>query len=214
MMKIRNLFFIIFVFSSLNALLISASESPNENQLAEPLANANLEGLYVNSIEKVLDLQPEQIDLGTAALIVSESWSDMVSGTKYLQRLDDMAKEIRSRAHEKNLTMGPAVIPIINDYLFSELKFRAMDKATDPYDLFLHSVMDRKQGYCLSLSIVYLSIGERLGLPLYGVVVPGHFFVRYDDGKNRINIETTHNGNTPPDSYYIEQFKIPKTETI
>ncbi|MHC4759552.1 MAG: transglutaminase family protein, partial [Planctomycetota bacterium] len=36
--------------------------------------------------------------------------------------------------------------------------------------MFLHTVMDKKQGYCLSLSILYLSIGERLGLPLYGVV--------------------------------------------
>ena len=71
--------------------------------------------------------------------------------------------------------MGVAAIPVINDYLFNELSFKTIDKATDPYDLFLHSVMDRRQGYCLSLSVLYLSIGERLGLPLYGVVVPGHF---------------------------------------
>ena len=44
----------------------------------EPLANANLDGLYAKSIEAVLRLPPEQIDLGTAALIVSEAWSDMV----------------------------------------------------------------------------------------------------------------------------------------
>ncbi len=181
---------------------------------AEPLANANLEGLYVKSIEEVLRLPPEQIDLGTATLIVSESWSDMVAGKNYQQRLDDIAIEIRSRLKAKNEPIGPAVIPIINDYLFNELKFRTISKATDPYDLFLHSVMDRRQGYCLSLSILYLSIGERLGLPLYGVVVPGHFFVRYDDGKTRFNIEATHQGSSAPDSYYIEQFNVPKTDTI
>ena len=180
----------------------------------EPLANANLDGLYAKSIEAVLRLPPEQIDLGTAALIVSEAWSDMVAGTKYQQQLDDIATEIRSRLKAKNTPMGVAAIPIINQYLFNELKFKAIDKATDPYDLFLHSVMDRHQGYCLSLSVLYLSIGERLGLPLYGVVVPGHFFVRYDDGKIRFNIEATQQGNSAPDSYYIEQFNVPKTNTI
>ena len=180
----------------------------------EPLANANLEGLYVKSIEAVLRLPPEQIDLGTAALIVSESWSDMVGGRNYQRQLDDIATEIRSRLEAKNEPMGAAAIPIINNYLFNELKFKTIDKATDPYDLFLHSVMDRRQGYCLSLSVLYLAIGERLGLPLYGVVVPGHFFVRYDDGKTRFNIEATHHGSVAPDNYYIEQFNVPKTSTI
>jgi regulator of sirC expression with transglutaminase-like and TPR domain len=180
----------------------------------EPLANANLEGLYVKSIEAVLRLPPEHIDLGTAALIVSEAWSDMVAGRRYQQQLDDIAMEIRNRLKAKNAPMGVAAIPIINDYLFKELKFKTISKATDPYDLFLHSVMDRRQGYCLSLSVLYLSIGERLGLPLYGVVVPGHFFVRYDDGKIRFNIEATNQGNSAPDSYYLEQFNVPKTSTI
>jgi tetratricopeptide (TPR) repeat protein len=181
---------------------------------AEPMANANLDGLYAKSIEQVLRLSPEQIDTGTAALIVSEAWSDMVAGRRYQQQLDDIATEIRSRLKAKNAQMGVPAIPIINDYLFNELKFKAIDKATDPYDLFLHSVMDRRQGYCLSLSILYLAIGERLGLPLYGVVVPEHFFIRYDDGQVRFNIETTAKGNSAADDYYIRKFNVPKNSTI
>jgi tetratricopeptide (TPR) repeat protein len=178
----------------------------------EPLANANLSGLYVRSIDQVLRLQPDQIDVGISALIVSEAWSNMVAGRRYQQQLDDMAMEIRSRLKTPRPTA--AAIPLINSYLFDELKFRAVDKANDPYDLFLHSVMDRKQGYCLSLSILYLAIGERLGLPLYGVVVPGHFFVRYDDGQLRFNIETTSKGTTAHDDYYIKKFNVPKSNTI
>lgn len=181
----------------------------------EPLANENLQGLYVRSIEQVLRLPPDQIDVGIAALIVSESWSDVVSGRRYQQQLDDMAMEIRSRLKEKNTPVGIGAIPVINNYLFEELKFKTIDKADDPYDLFLHTVMDRRQGYCLSLSILYLAIGERLGLPLYGVVVPGHFFVRYDDGQMRFNIETTSRGQTAPDDEYIKKFNVPRNyETI
>jgi regulator of sirC expression with transglutaminase-like and TPR domain len=143
----------------------------------EPLANENRDGLYARSIEQVLRLDNKEVDLATAVLIVSEQWSNIVEGRRYLSALDDMALEIRSRLEEKGLQANYKAVAVINEYLFDELGFTSVSEASDPNDLFLHSVMDRKRGYCLSLSILYLSIGERLGLPLYGVVVPGHFFI-------------------------------------
>lgn len=176
----------------------------------KPLANADKEGLYAKSIEQVLRLEPEEIDLGTAALIVSEQWSDMVHGRRYLTRLDNMAYEIRERLNRKRTPLNYKAIEVMNEYLFDELGFEAMEDEGKPSDLFLHNVMDNKRGYCLSLSILYLSIGERLGLDLYGVVVPGHFFVRYDDRHVRFNIETTGKGGYAKDDHYIEKFKVPQ----
>lgn len=175
----------------------------------EPLANEGKRGLYARSIEQVLRLDNEEVDLATAALIVSEQWSDMVYGRRYLAELDDMAFEIRDRLREKGLQASYKAVAVINEYLFDELGFESVSDASEPSDLFLHSVMDRKRGYCLSLSILYLSLGERLGLPLYGVVVPGHFFVRYDDGRVRFNIETTGKGGYADDEHYINKFKVP-----
>jgi tetratricopeptide (TPR) repeat protein len=176
----------------------------------KPLANEDKTGLYVRSIEQVLRLDAEEVDLATAALITSEQWSDIVHGRRYLSRLDDMALEIRERLKAKGLRANYRGIPIINEYLFDDLGFKSVPQANDPNDLFLHSVMDRKRGYCLSLSILYLSLGERLGLPLYGVVVPGHFFVRYDDGRVRFNIETTSKGASASNEHYINKFKMPE----
>jgi len=176
---------------------------------AEPLANENKSGLYARSIEQVLRLRDEEVDLATAALIVSENWSDMVYGRRYLARLDEMAMEIRDRLARKRLQVNSRAIPVINEYLFTELRFKSIAEANDPNSLFLHTVMDEKRGYCLSLSVLYLSIAERLGLPLYGVVVPGHFFVRYDDGRIQFNIETTSNGGTASDEHYIDKFRVP-----
>src|SRR4030042_393220 len=70
---------------------------------AEPLANENLTGLYVRSIEQVLRLDTDEIDIGTAALIVAEEWSDMVHGRRYQTELDRMAYEIQARLSEKKL---------------------------------------------------------------------------------------------------------------
>jgi len=176
----------------------------------EPLANDGIDGLYVRSMEQVLRLEDDQVDLATAALIASERWSDVVPGRRYLERLDEMAYEVRDIIETRKLKAQFQAIHVINEYLFDTQGFETVAEATDPNDLFLHTVLDEKRGYCLSLSVLYLSIGERLGLPLYGVVVPGHFFVRYDDGNRKFNIETTSRGATPPDQHYIDKFKVPQ----
>jgi tetratricopeptide (TPR) repeat protein len=187
------------------AVLLSLSPGAAFGQLA----NTGKVGLNVTSLEEVLRLTEDQIDLATATLISSEYWSDFVQGRRYLERLDTMAMVIQTRLRQQRLPTDHRAIPLINQYLFQELGFKPITHANDPNDLFLHSVMDRRQGYCLSLSILYLSIAERLGLDVYGVVVPGHFFVRYEKGRIRFNIETTSNGVSAPDSHYITKFNVP-----
>ena len=176
---------------------------------SRPLANENKSGLYARSIEQVLRLSADDIDLATAVLIISEQWSDNVQGRKYVSQLDDMAVEIRNRLDAKNIPYNHQAIPVINDYLFNELGFKSDPDSNNPDNLFLDTVLDNKRGYCLSLSVLYLAMGERLGLPLYGVVVPSHFFVRYDDGKVQFNIEATSKGGYADDKHYIDKFKIP-----
>lgn len=173
------------------------------------LANAELRGLRVHTVEGVLRIPEEQIDLGTAALVISRDWGTTKTLHTYRRKIDTIAEEIQRRLEEKKLRADYRAIPVINQYLFEELGFKAVPTADDPEDLFLHVVLDKKRGYCLSLSVLYLAIGERLGMPLYGVVVPGHFFVRYDDGNNRYNIETTAQGGLADDDHYIRNFSPP-----
>jgi tetratricopeptide (TPR) repeat protein len=176
------------------------------------LANRDLLGTYSKSIEDVLRLEPEQIDIATAVLIISEQWSDMVNSNRYLEQLDEMATEILERMKRNKIGKDHRAVNIINQYLFEELGFISVKDATKPEDLFLHSVLDNRRGYCLSLSVLYLAVGERVGLDLHGVVVPEHFFVRYDNGRVKFNIETTSGGAVSDDDHYIERFNIPENE--
>ncbi|MHC5093239.1 MAG: tetratricopeptide repeat protein [Planctomycetota bacterium] len=173
------------------------------------LANRDKRGLRTYSIEGVLRLSEDEIDIGTAALILSREWGTQRTTHVYRRKIDDMAEAILATLKKKHLPLDHRAIDIINHYLFDELGFTAVDTAENPNDLFLHVVLEKKSGYCLGLSILYLSIAERLGLPIYGVVVPGHFFVRYDDGQRRFNIETTSNGAVADDEHYIEEFNPP-----
>ncbi|RKY14038.1 MAG: hypothetical protein DRP52_01125, partial [Planctomycetota bacterium] len=173
------------------------------------LANCDKRGLRSYTIDGVLHLPDDEIDIGTAALILSREWGTQRTTHVYRRKIDTMAEAILSKLKKKHIPLDYRAIGVINRYLFDELEFHSIDTAENPNDLFLHTVLEEKSGYCLSLSVLYLSISERLGLPVYGVVVPGHFFVRYDDGKHRFNIETTSNGASANDDHYLSKFKPP-----
>ena len=80
--------------------------------------------------------------------------------------------------------------------LFIEEKFESVADLESADHLHLDSVLRTKKGYCLSLSVVALAVAEAVGAPLYGVAMPNHFLVRYDDGKFRRNLELTRKGAT------------------
>jgi len=79
----------------------------------------------------------------------------------------------------------------------------------------MNFLIDYHRGYCISLSMLYLSIVERMGIPVYGVVAPGHFFVRYDDMSNSINIETTSMGRNYTNDHYRKEYpNLDVSETL
>ena len=76
---------------------------------------------------------------------------------------------------------------------------------TKSKDLFIHGMIDDANGgTCSSMPVLYVAVGRRLGYPLKLATTKAHIFVRWDDGHERFNIETTSNGGTDsyPDDYY------------
>lgn len=104
---------------------------------------------------------------------------------------------------------GDAIVRALNRVVFDHLELKATHDVEAPEHLFLSSVLDEKQGYCLGLAAVYLVLAEMNSLPLYAVATPTHVFLRYDDGTTRINIETFQRGAHLPDERYIQEHKIP-----
>ena len=70
-------------------------------------------------------------------------------------------------------------------------------------DLFLHGFTEDRKGSCSSLPVLMVAVGRRCGYPLHLVPCKGHLFCRWDDGKERFNIETACPGiDSKPDSHY------------
>ncbi|MHC4198980.1 MAG: transglutaminase family protein, partial [Planctomycetota bacterium] len=63
----------------------------------------------------------------------------------------------------------------------------------------------RRRGNCMSMSALYVLVASELGLPVWLVVIPQHAFVRWDDGRTRVNIETVAGGAEVSDEHYASR---------
>ena len=96
------------------------------------------------------------------------------------------------------------IINIFNDYFFNvenfsfDESFNNIQKLTYSQIIDYNSIQNAlktKKSICMTISLIYLILGDILNLPLYGVLIPGHIYVRYrEEGKSGINIETTLKG--------------------
>jgi regulator of sirC expression with transglutaminase-like and TPR domain len=120
----------------------------------------------------------DEINLALAAIMVAREEYPQLSEERYLGQLDLLAEETRDRLDDENAHL--VVLQGLLDSLFNRKGFRGNREAYyDPRNSFLNDVLDRKLGIPLTLSIVLLEVGWRLGLPLEGVNFPGHFLVRF-----------------------------------
>ena len=72
--------------------------------------------------------------------------------------------------------------------------------------MLLQPVLRHRRGSCVGLGSLYLALAELLGLPLSGVLLPGHFFVRASEAGARSNIELLRRGEAMPDDWYRHKY--------
>jgi len=82
--------------------------------------------------------------------------------------------------------------------------------ALDPRTLFIHGLLDGHGGTCVTMPVLYVAVGRRLGYPLHLVQAREHFFVRWgESGGERFNIEATTLGFTPRDDDHFRHWPKP-----
>lgn len=135
----------------------------------------------------------ESIDLARAALLVAAEEYPQLSVELYQGQLDLLAVEIQERLKGESAPL--IVLDEMIEHLFNRKRFRGnRDAYYDPRNSFLNDVIERRKGIPLTLGIVLLSVGWRLGLPLVGVNFPGHFLVRYEGESMRILVDPFNGG--------------------
>jgi regulator of sirC expression with transglutaminase-like and TPR domain len=178
--------------------LLTDDELEIINSLSRNLPNKKLKGYLARNEEEVLKLPPEEIDLARGLFLsqLGNSESALRQLQSYEAMIDLMALQIIAKLPEN---AKPAEkIACINELVFEEMGFRfpphsLYAKDVDIYT-FLPSVLDSRRGVCLGVSILYIALSQRLDLTLEMVTPPGHIYIRYKNGDQVINIETTARG--------------------
>ena len=126
------------------------------------------------------DVDEHQISLARAALTIARMEYPNLDPEKYIERLDWYASRVEQMLPE--LPETSQVIEALNYVLFQEEGFTGnADDYYDPRNSFLNDVLDRKTGIPITLALVYLEVAQRIGFPLFGVGMPGHFLLKHYD---------------------------------
>ena len=125
----------------------------------------------------LIDRPEDEIDLAEAALLIAKGVNAALDVDAYLSQIEGLARQLEQRLPE---SVDPTErILALNRFLFDEQGFAPnVENYYDPRNSFLNEVLERRVGIPISLSILYIEIGRRVGLPLRGVSFPGHFLVK------------------------------------
>ncbi len=110
-----------------------------------------------------------------------------------LFRLDNLAEQIQAQLTPQ--APGLDFIKAANELLFEVLQYRGNEEEYyDPRNSCLNSVLMRRLGIPITLSVVYIEVARRCNRHVYGVGLPGHFIVAYEDAESRYWVDPFHSG--------------------
>lgn len=143
----------------------------------------------------VVDRPDDELDLAVAALMVAECEYPGLDISHYVAAIDDMAEQVGARLRSDASTRER--VERLSRTLFEDLGFRG--NSTDYYDpknSFLNEVIDRRVGIPITLAVLYLEVGRRIGIEAGGLNFPGHFLVRVEAGHGFLVVDPFHGGLT------------------
>jgi regulator of sirC expression with transglutaminase-like and TPR domain len=112
---------------------------------------------------------------------------------EYLARIDEFADAIAPRIQAAE-TLEDKVLSL-TEYLFDDEKFKGnRPQYYDPRNSYLNEVIDRRCGIPITLSVLAISVGQRAGLNVVGVGLPGHFVAKAIDGNEEVIFDPFHGG--------------------
>ena len=134
----------------------------------------------------------DEIDLAWAALLIAASEYPELDVIAQMEVLDSLAAGAAKGMGDDGDPLSS--VNNLSAYLFDEVGFHGNEaEYYDPRNSYLNEVLARRMGIPITLSVVCIEVGKRLGIPLEGVGMPGHFLLRHRDEPG-IYIDPFHRG--------------------
>lgn len=145
-----------------------------------------------SNFEALVSRPDEALDVARIALALAVDTYPGLDAGVYLEWLDATAEAIADAA-DRRMPL-PDRLELLDRQLFDVEGFKGnQDDYFDPRNSFLNDVIERRIGIPITLSVVYLEVGWRLGLPLVPVSFPAHFLVA-STGARRVFIDPFNRG--------------------
>jgi regulator of sirC expression with transglutaminase-like and TPR domain len=147
----------------------------------------------VNHLRYILEEDPPKGRLDRAALELASIDTPDLEPEPYLERLNELASQIGDRM--RNFNDGRDFVETAQRYLFGELGFHGnRDDFFDSRNSCLNQVIERRMGIPITLSVLYMEVARRLAMPVYGIGLPRHFVIQFDDGNYATYIDPFNGG--------------------
>jgi tetratricopeptide (TPR) repeat protein len=162
------------------------------------------------TLDALLAREDADFDLALTLLVLARENRPGLDVGRYRRKISRLANELREKVRKKR-AHEDSLVRAVNRFFFEDKAFtatRETPRKAGLNTLLLPNVLDKKRGHCLSLGALYLVLAREAGFPFHGVSVPNHFFVRYDSGEYRRNVETTSSGKEFPDDYYADKYNV------
>lgn len=167
------------------------------------------------SVQALLALPEAKIDLARVKIVVDRMIDPRIDAAATLRQIDAMASEIRATLGVS--ASSRAKIEALRSFLYeprsgnSPFQYDMADpNGRKIQNKLLATYLATRRGNCISMPLLFIVLGQRLGIDVTAATAPEHVFVKYRDETGAwFNLETTSGAGFTSDAWF--QKNMPMT---
>lgn len=174
--------------------IASNDENPQRRAMAREIIQAVLPKQLGGKFRRlVASARGGDLDLETGMGLISEFGYPGFDSENTRTLLDALAEELAKRLADSSSSLE--VVQGMSRFMFHEKGYKGnKENYLDPDNSYIHCVFEQKLGIPITLSCLCVLMGQRLGLPIVGVGLPGHFIAKYDSIKDPVYFDPFNEG--------------------
>ena len=121
--------------------------------------------------------EDQHFPLTEAAIAVAQhAYPDLIV-QNIMDEIDLLGDKLKHRI--SNEMPGLQKLQLLKSYFYKDLGFGPnRNDYYDPDNSYIHSVLQTRRGIPISLALIFMELGQQIGLPIKGVSFPNHFMIR------------------------------------
>lgn len=192
-------------------ILLALTGAPSKAQRVAQLTEANLQ-----AIRQILVLPEKEIDLARAKVSIDHMIDSSVDVGGTLKQIDAMAADIKARVPANASSRDK--LEVLSSYIYKPGPWNGnrpfQYDLADPYgdsirNKLLSTYLATRKGNCVSMPLLFIILGQKLGIDVSASLAPLHMFVKYRDEKGSLyNLETTSGAGFTRDAWIQKQLPM------